>query len=205
MPGLLLALLLAAAPANAVAGTYAIRQMEMAGGLDLRTDGRFRYALEYGAVSEEGGGKWRLDGPFVLLTSDPMPRAPDFTVVRDDPAPHGELTIGLTPPGFASTGLHPDILIKANGRPDLYELELDEGGRGTLPADVTAIVPRVPGYGDLGTPIRLSPGRGHKLLLRFVPNDLGKARFDGEKLARDGDALVLYRYDAKIVFQPRPR
>ena len=76
--------------------------MEVASGLELRPDGRFRYALEYGAVSEEGGGKWRLDGPFVLLTSDPMPRAPDFTVVRDDPAPHGELTIGLSLAALAS-------------------------------------------------------------------------------------------------------
>ena len=38
-----------------------------------------------------------------------------------------------------------------------------------------------------------------------MPNDLGKARFDGESLEREGDTLVLYRYDAKIVFHPLPR
>ena len=51
-------LLAAASPAAAqdVAGLYEINQMEMAGGLELRADGRFRYALEYGAVSEEAEG-----------------------------------------------------------------------------------------------------------------------------------------------------
>jgi hypothetical protein len=63
----------------------------------------------------------------------------------------------------------------------------------------------VPIYGDLGTPIRLSPDRGHKLLLRFLPNDLGKPRFQKAQLERVGDTLVLYRYDAKIVFHPLPR
>jgi hypothetical protein len=68
-----LALLLAGAPQ--FAGIYAINQMEMAGGLELRPDGRFRYALDYGAVSEEAEGKWIADGDGVLLTTDPMPPA----------------------------------------------------------------------------------------------------------------------------------
>lgn len=52
---LLLAVSIPAAAEN-VAGLYEINQMEMAGGLELRADGRFRYALEYGAVSEEAEG-----------------------------------------------------------------------------------------------------------------------------------------------------
>ena len=56
-----------------VAGLYEIDQMEMAGGLELRADGRFRYAFDYGAVSEEAEGKWKLDGTTVILTTDPMP------------------------------------------------------------------------------------------------------------------------------------
>jgi hypothetical protein len=48
-----------AAPAETqaeLAGRYEIRQMEMAGGLELQPNGRFRYALEYGAASERGEG-----------------------------------------------------------------------------------------------------------------------------------------------------
>ena len=76
------AALLLAVPACATAqaprqfaGLYRINQMEMAGGLELRSDGRFRYAFDYGAVSEEAEGKWATEGSTVLLTTDPMPPA----------------------------------------------------------------------------------------------------------------------------------
>lgn len=69
------AALLLAAPgaAQGVVGLYQVHQMEMAGGLELSPDGRFRYAFDYGAVSEEARGKWTSDGKSVLLTTDPMP------------------------------------------------------------------------------------------------------------------------------------
>jgi len=63
----------ASAPADKMAGLYVIDQMEMGGGLELRPDGRFRYALEYGAVSEQAEGKWTIDDGEVKLTTDPMP------------------------------------------------------------------------------------------------------------------------------------
>lgn len=69
--GLASAALLAAAPQ--FAGLYEINQMEMAGGLELRPDGRFRYAFDYGAVSEEAQGNWVAEGDNVVLTTDPMP------------------------------------------------------------------------------------------------------------------------------------
>ena len=74
--GLLAAALLLAAASPAgetVAGLYEINQMEMAGGLELRPDGRFRYALDYGAVSEEAEGDWSVEDGTVRLTTNPMP------------------------------------------------------------------------------------------------------------------------------------
>ena len=47
----------AAAAAQSPAGIYEIRQMEVGGGLELKADGHFRYALDYGAVSEQGEGE----------------------------------------------------------------------------------------------------------------------------------------------------
>lgn len=55
------------------AGVYEVHQMEMAGGLELRPDGRFRYAFDYGAVSEVAEGRWTVNNGAVLLTTDPMP------------------------------------------------------------------------------------------------------------------------------------
>ena len=68
------ALLALAAPAPPqFDGLYEIDQMEMAGGLELRSDGRFAYALDYGAVSETAEGKWTGEGGVVVLTTEPMP------------------------------------------------------------------------------------------------------------------------------------
>ncbi len=56
-----------------MAGLYEINQMEMAGGLELSPDGRFRYGLDYGAVSEGSEGRWTFEKGAVVLTTDPMP------------------------------------------------------------------------------------------------------------------------------------
>ena len=202
---LLTALLLAAAPAagaGSVAGLYEIRQMEMGGGLELTTDGRFRYALDYGAASEQGEGRWIAKDDRILLTSDPMPKSPSFDVVKDEPAPAGELWLQLAPPGFGdfTTNLEMLATFKDGSRDEIRD---DGDGHmpveGRMPASIQVIVPI---YGNLSPPIPLSPDGGHRLTLRFMANDLGKARFEAEPLTREGDTLVLYRYDAKIVFKP---
>ena len=60
---LLLAVTLAfAAPvarAASLVGTYDGGQMEIAAGLELKADGRFRYALSYGALDEEAAADGR--------------------------------------------------------------------------------------------------------------------------------------------------
>ncbi len=205
MQALLTALLLAAAPAagaSSVAGLYEIRQMEMGGGLELTDDGRFRYALDYGAALEQGEGRWKAKDNRILLTSDPMPKAPSFEVVKDEPAPAGQLWLELASPGFGdfTTNLEAIITYK-DGRRE----EIRDDGDGHMPVDastVTAVQPVVPIYGDVTAAIPLSPNHGHRLTLRFMPNDLGKPRFNGEPLTREGNTFVLYRYDAKIVFRP---
>ena len=73
---LLAALILGAAqalPAPDVSGLYETQQMEVAAALELQPDGHFRYALDYGAVSEATEGDWTFDGVTLRLTSNPMP------------------------------------------------------------------------------------------------------------------------------------
>jgi len=184
------------------AGLYEINQMEMAGGLELSPNGRFRYALEYGAASEEGEGKWRMLGNTVVLTSDPMPKAPTFELVKDDPAPPGELWVELAPPGFGSFTTDLRMLVTLR---DGQVRPVGADGDGHVPLDpgtLTAIQLLVPIYGDVSAPIPVRGSGGHRLTVQFVANDLGKVGFQDEQLSRDGDQLILYRYDAKIVFRP---
>jgi len=62
------------APAAAdLVGFYETSQIEVAAGLELQKSGHFRYALDYGAVSERTEGDWTFDGTTLRLTSNPMP------------------------------------------------------------------------------------------------------------------------------------
>jgi hypothetical protein len=77
MIGALAALLLNPVAAGALPGLYIANQIEVAAGLELQPNGRFHYALDYGAVSEKAEGSWTADGAVVRLTSDAAARDPE--------------------------------------------------------------------------------------------------------------------------------
>ena len=157
----------------------------------------------YGAVDEEGEGDWTFDGKAVRLTSNPMPKAPSFELVRDDPRPQGR-------------PLHDARRIPVSNGATRLEAIVADGGRAngaskfrpTIPAGVdltgkpsiVALAPEMPVYGPTGDIFPLSADRGHRLLFRFRANDLGKARFDKEPLKKDGDDLLMERYDTSFRF-----
>lgn len=193
------ALLAAPAPAS-VAGLYQSQQMEIGAALELQEDGRFRYQLDYGAVSEQAEGEWTFDGRTVFLTSKPMPRLPSFELVRDDPAPKGELRVTVEPPGFGAAYRLDAIATDADsGEKGLVttdsDVRIDSGGR-----RIASVDPLVPLYGTIAGHFPLSADRGHHLLLRFHANDLGHAAFQREPIASSARGLVFTRYDAEIRF-----
>lgn len=195
-----LLLMAATAGAQSPAGYYEIHQMEVGGGLELKADGHFRYALEYGAVSEEGEGDWTYDGSAVRLTSRPMPRTPSFELVRDDPAPKGQLWMTFDKSSFNWTGRVDGIAtaIGVNGKGRVTtgsDGRVDSGGH-----ILTSIEPLIPVYATSGGHFALSTDRGHRMLFRFHPNDLGKAAFRGEVLERSGTDLSMERYDTVVRF-----
>lgn len=193
-------LLLLAAPAS-VAGFYQAQQMEVGAALELQKNGHFRYQLDYGAVSESAEGDWTFDGKTVRLTSRPKPRPPSFDVVRDDPAPEGEVTITLEPPGFGAEGYRIDAIATDAASGERGLVTTDSQGRvETGGHKLSAIQPLVPVYDAPTSEIPLAPGRGHRLLLRFHANDLGRAAFDREPLAITPRGLVLNRYETEIRF-----
>jgi hypothetical protein len=194
-----LSLVVAVAPA-AVAGLYQAQQMEVGAALELQKGGHFRYQLDYGAVSEQAEGDWTFDGTTVRLTSKPMPKQPSYELVRDDPAPKGELMMTVEPPGFG-----------ANYRIDAVAIDAATGEKGLVTTDsdgrveagghsLRSVDPLIPVYGTVGGHFALTPDRGHHLVLRFHPNDLGRAAFEGEPLQLTSRGLVFSRYDAEIRF-----
>jgi hypothetical protein len=200
------AFLAAAAPAPAtvkarVAGLYQSQQMEVGAALELRKNGHFRYQLAYGAIDEEASGEWTTDGKTVRLTSNPMPNEPTFDLVTDKPAPKCTLSLSVDWGRF-SWSSPPDVLVTYDSDPKtLHFLETDEQGTVHLEnCAVASVFPIVPMFQIPGEPLKLSPATGHRLSLKFRPNDLGRAAFHAEPLQIDGSALVMQRYDAEIRF-----
>lgn len=171
---------------------------EMAAGLELAADGRFRYALSVGAYDEEASGRWRIEDGRLLLSSDPV-TPPAIALVSQAAGTRGRLDIAFEGP----RGIDPQY----------FELRLtgDEAREVPLEGAETRI--------DLpvGRPVRLSlalviydiesavaevdPARGARLRFRFTPNDFGKIAFDDAELTRDGDGLTLDRKGGTLRFR----
>ncbi len=201
IPLMLAAAATAAIPAQkSMAGTYQIHQMEMGGGLLLEKNGHFRFGLSYGAADEEAEGKWTFDGKTVRLTSDPMPRQPEFALVSDTPASPCKLNISVDWSKL-DWSTAPDVLVTYAGDDRLHYLQGDENGdMHPEKCTVSEIIPLVPVYGTPTLPMKVAPGSGHAFKLRFEPNDLGKAAFHDEPLTLDGNDLVMSRFDSAIRF-----
>lgn len=192
-----------AAPAAAqpsLAGAYDGSQAELAAALRLGADGRFQYALSYGALDEAARGRWERRDGHVALTTDPAPVPPRFVVERDDPAPAG-LFVSLADPDLLQ-GSSLTLMLFYDDAAEPVFVEADEDGRVPLAPGrrAVAVVPDLPVYPIPVAPYRLGPG-GHRIVFRFEPNDIGVAAFDGERLEIDGDALILRRHDRLIRFR----
>jgi hypothetical protein len=193
-------LLAAATPAASVAGLYQSQTMEVGAALELGNTGHFRYQLDYGAVSEHAEGDWSFDGKTVRLTTRPTPKLPNYELVRDEPAPAGEITMSLEPPGFGE-GYRLDAVGTDAASGEKGIVTTDERGRVEAGShNLSAIDPLVPMYGTIGGHFILNPEHGHHLVLRFHANDVGTAAFDKEPLALTAPALVLNRYGREIRF-----
>ena len=198
---MLSAMLLVLMPASALAGLYQAQQMEVGAALELKKNGHFRYQLDYGAVSEHAEGDWFLGGKTVRLTTRPAPHLPSFQLVRDDPAPPGEIVLRLEPPGFGVEGFRIDGIGTDASTGQRGMVETDTEGRVDAGNHkLSAIEPLIPVYETIGGHFALASGRGHRLLLRFHANDLGTAAFDREPIALTPGGLVLKRFGAEIRF-----
>jgi len=182
-----------------MAGFYQSQTMEVGAALELQKNGHFRYQLDYGAVSEHAEGDWTFDGNAVHLTTKPAPRQPSFELVRDDPAPVGQVSMAVEPPGFGDGYRLDAIATDIAGQKGRVTTD-DEGRVKAGDHKLTAIDPLVPVYGTVAGHFPLGADRGHRLLLRFHANDLNTAAFANEPLALTPGGLVLDRYDSEIRF-----
>src|SRR4051812_37021984 len=87
----------ATAQPGSLAGVYDGGQMEIAAALELKPNGRFNYALSYGALDEQAAGRWTVNGDRVLLSSNPVV-APRLFLISRGRGPEGMLQLSLDVP-----------------------------------------------------------------------------------------------------------
>lgn len=190
----LLCTALFAAPALAGApgpGRYRVSEgPDIAGGLEIGANHRFRYVLAAGALDEHAEGRWYRDGAKICLRTEPKPVPAQFALA---PAPADQdQTLLVTWPdgkGIASV----DFRIGFDSGEPLTGYTQYYGW--SMPQDDK----RAPRWIELAVPMhRLVSQRialdGRKTIrVVLTPNDLGTVDFQGACLEAQGDAFVLHR------------
>jgi len=191
----------AAAQPTSLVGTYDGGQMEIAAGLELRADHRFRYALSYGALDEEAAGTWTVSGSQVLFTSDPVV-APRFVLVSRSGSAAGVLQIGLDVPKGVSRQYFDAVITSTDGQTQRKQLSDDGLSWRFTSANVpTSVRMLLPVFSIVSEPIQVDPSSGYSLRLRFEPNDLGKVAFQATPLKIVNGELLLDRHGRTIRFK----
>jgi hypothetical protein len=180
-------------------GTYDGGQMEVGAQLVLKADGHFEYELAYGAMDEEGKGTWEIRDGAVFLTSVPAVKPPQFVVVSDKPEPGDGLWITISNgPVMEGARQRVYLIYGPNEQPDM--VEIGDDGRVPFPGGKrpTAIIPEIPVYPIRNKPIPVTGTGGHRMVLRFDRNDIGKADFRAQRLEIVDGALEMVRPDLEL-------
>lgn len=185
-------------------GTYDGGQMEVGARLLLKPDGHFSYELAYGALDEAADGTWEFKDQAVFLTTVPVVVPPRFEVVSDSPEPRGGLWIKLTNGPLMEGARQRVYLIYGPGEPEDMA-EVDSDGHVPLPGKrlPTAIIPEIPVYPIISKPIPLTGTGGHRFVLRFEANDIGKADLKAQRLGIEKGELVMPRRDLQLMLRFR--
>jgi len=189
---------------ESLVGYYNGGQMEVGAQLQLKADGHFSYELAYGALDEAAEGTWEFKQDAVFLTTVPAVVPPRFVVESDMHSPQGELWITVSNPAFLQGSRQRIYLIYGpNEQADMAQV--GEDGRVALPGNrwPTAIIPEIPVYPIMAKPIPLTATQGHRIVMRFEPNDIGKANFHAARLGIEGGVLIMPRRDLQVILHFR--
>ncbi|PTD18984.1 hypothetical protein [Sphingomonas fennica] len=188
-----------------LAGAYNGSRAEVAAELILRPDGRFEYGLAYGALDETASGRWHVAAGSVVLDSDPV-RAPAFSFTDRGRGEPGVVTARLVLPKELNPQFFSFVLVGPMMSP--VEGRVRQDGTAEIAYD-PAQPPRaihliLPIYDLVSQEFPLDlKGGGRQIEVRFAPNDLGRAAFNGTRLPIDGDKLHFERFGEAITFRRR--
>lgn len=188
--------------ADGLAGAYRLAGVhDAAGELVLSADGRFEYALAYGALDEHAQGRWVQRGEGLVLVTEPKPVPPVFQLAsRSAPAPDSPTLRVTWPDGRGVAGV--DLRIGFDAGEAITGYTQEDGWY--LPPDER----RTPRWIELSEPIHgiVSPrypieGAGSGTLnFVIVPNDIGAVDFSGMVVDVLPGELVIHRGKGEMRF-----
>ncbi|HYD37046.1 MAG TPA: hypothetical protein VEA60_05500 [Allosphingosinicella sp.] len=207
---LLLLLSLSLAPGDAVAakarspaGDYRlVGEQDVASGIRLTPDGRFRYFLIAGALDEQAEGRWSLAGRSIVLVTEPKPRPPKFRRGESRRTGEAALTVKVaSPDGRGIAGI--DLRLGFDeGEPILAYTQEDgwslPAGESRTPRWIELAVP-MHGLASPRFPIDLAAGNA--LDFTLIPNDLGVLDFEGVTVTVERMALIVERGGGRLRYE----
>ena len=172
-------------------GIYVTEIREVASGLILQPDGRFRWMFTTGALDMSAEGRWRREGNDVLLDTEPPVTAPRFEFLGAG----REAGAGLVVRIEDERGRVPQYLD--------VEARYDAGEPGYAPLD-EEVYRFTPAPGRRIVAIRVGsapfnfwsepypvPADANRMRFRFFPGDLGRTDFRGTRAVIEGNTLTL--------------
>lgn len=186
-----------------VTGTYDGSQTEMAATLELGEDGRYRYAMSYGAVDEFSSGTWtRTDGGIILNSDPSMPPQFELLGTEVNSAPKDTLRVHLEGLGNLPLSLFSVIVERGDGTSTTVDFSEAGVDIPVAPADgMLSISLALPMYEIRGEPVTVAEPAEKALYFAFHANDLGFRAFKDTVLFESDGMFLLERYDREIVFR----
>lgn len=193
---LAMALLAEAGQAGDVAsGRYrAVQGPEMASHLEIGEDGRFAYALSYGALDERAEGRWTRMERGIALTTVPKPQPPEFRLDHAGPQGEGDAALFVLvrwPDGRGIAGVDVRLGLNTGAVVEGYTQEYgwSLGDLGTaLPQWIELADPY---HGFRSARFAISK-EVRSMIVTLVPHDMGIAAFEGVLLegGTEGEAVL---------------
>ena len=193
----LAAALLLAAPAGpaSLAGHYRLHVHEAASEIVLHSNGRFEYALAYGALDEEATGRWRRVGNTVRLTTIPKPVPAVFSAGKAARITDAPLALHVIwPNGRGIPGI--DFRVDFDsGAPFVDYINNDEGWK-LDPAETrkpVAVTFSLTMYNLVSQRFPIDAAKANDLTFILTPNGLGHYDFENTPLDIAPGKLVWHR------------
>lgn len=180
---------LAASSTAEVAGRYVLTgEREVASELSLKSDGTFEFGLIYGAADYSAKGKWKLDGGFVSLTTNPAQVQP-LRLVRSSTLADAEgVRVWVKAPNGRGIG-NIDVWLTTPRGEEKQQTEPE--GFAMFPlSKVRSVRLRVPVYNVETGPFKLNASH-NEFNFEINGEAITRVPFDDERVRMVGDELEL--------------